>query len=438
MMDKLEQVRYLPTLQNKDIGELLASVEKSVESKANVIEIVSSAVRQTIDLMDSTSKKQEEILRSVMTLRKNMSETQLAHIDEANIEHSVSLFSSRLNSLNTEYSLNCQGIDKMIVEILKNLAVEIDQDMKSKINLHLVVFDKIDKSFTATKREDLLQLMYDFLKKLPAEAAYERASFRHSVFHNEIDLIQPFNLLVANPEAISGNPYKEKILLIQDLILKDLAVCSHKSNSMQSKINQVQLSVRGIGQIQAIEIRDQIEKLERICAEAEQFEKFFYSVINRDLALFDGIIGKSYQFMNRKVQAGIKLAAESMIDAKCSLSYLKLAETGSQQLPFILDGTMNNLRVYLGELMQQNLDQYLLMSFKTEESEKEILARIIDMNQNESKEAVDQLLEVCNVYLEEVRLGRSRNGLNNCIFNQVSPKLIRDMSIRLSLIQDYK
>jgi hypothetical protein len=178
-----------------------------------------------------------------------------------------------------------------------------------------------------------------------------------------------------------------------------------------------------------------------IISEMVNLDSTFYGLIVMDVSLFDTLLAKSYQFMNRKLHEAVQSTANGYIEAENSSLYYKLINQGDQDLPLLIDTFLGRFKNHMSESHQENVDKYLLPNFDDETAEiteDEAWRTVVSFNHKKVCKPINLSVDILNVFLEEVNSGRNRNGINYNIFNRDYAHMMLRLSPKLGQMEEFK
>jgi len=430
-----------PNTDQETVKLLIDKTTECLSLKDSILRDVKNQVENTIGNHDRIIAQNEGLIGLFAEIVGKMANTEQYEFDARRVAHAKETISKMLERVSSAITENYKQIDDLIIRVLFNLNSDKVDAMKEDTNKVLKTVEEIDARNAQTKRDDVLQGLYEFFKGLLKATHQLRSTYRTSVLAGEIDLIEPSSLTSNALVAYQDNPYSSKIQSIKNKIIQLIEVTVEKIITLRANINSLKMMNSGIAQ-GAYATNQEISKLfQQIIEDTVNLDSSFYSLILMDVSLLYSLIGKSYHFENRKLFSTIKLAAGSYLEAENSALYLKLINNGSIELPSMIEQFLLKYRVFLAKLHKQNVDKYLLPQFEAETSEMsedEAYRTVVGRNQKVACKAIDLAVDNLNVFLEELNSGRNRNGINYTLFNREYPIMMYNLSPKLALMEEYK
>ena len=422
---------------------LVDKTTECVSLKDSILRNIKKEMEAALDRHQRAANENAGLLRWNQELIDSLAKTELIVFDQKRVGYAKDSVSQMLERINSYVFQNYRDIDDVIIHILFNLNTDKVDSLKNETNkivsdIKVLNSDKIANN----KREGSLQSLYEFFKRMLKSTFSLRATYRDSVLGNEADLIDTMTLLGAEPNEKSQNdPYFAKVDAVKNKIVQMMEVAIEKINASKARINSLKIMNSQIGE-GGYASKEQIEKTyQEIVNEMINLDSSFYGMILMDLNLFYTLIGKSYQFMNRKMQEALHSCCASYIEAENSSLYYKLIHQGDEQIPYLIDVFLSKYKAYMAQLHQENVDKFLLPNFDeeiAEITEEEAWRTVVVKNQKTACRAVNLAVDVLNLFLEEINNGRNRNEINYNIFNRDYPQLMLRLSPKLGQMEEFK
>jgi hypothetical protein len=421
-------------------------VDKTTECvglKDSVLRTIKKEMEAALDRHQRAATENQGLLKWNQELIDSLAKTDLIVFDQRRVHYAKDSVSQMLERINSAVFQNNRDIDDFIIQIMFNLNTDKVDSLKNDTNniissIRTLNSDKVSHN----KRDGTLQSLYDFFKRMLKSTYGVRNTYRDSVLGNEAELIDMNTLMSAEPnENTQNNPYFAKIEAVKIKIQQMMEVSIEKINACKARINSLKMMNSHIGE-GASASKEQIEKAyQEIINEMINLDSSFYGMVLMDVNLFFSLIGKSYQFMNRKMQEALHSCCASYIEAENSSLYYKLIHEGDEQIPYIIDVFLSKFKPYMSQLHQENVDKYLLPNFDDETAEiteDEACRTIVVKNQKTACRAINLAVDALNLFLEEINNGRNKNEINYNIFNRDYPHLMLRLSPKLGQMEEYK
>lgn len=424
-------------------NEVVNKTTECVSLKDSILRTIKKEMEAALDRHRRAASDNVGLLQWNQQLIDSLAKTELVVFDQKRVRYAKDSVSQMLERINSSVYQNNRDIDDVIIQVLFNLNTEKVDSLRGETEKVVATIKSINSDKNCyTKRETSLQILYDFFKRMLKSTSSLRVTYRESVLSNETDVIDMNILMSAEPnEKNQNNPYFAKIEAVTLKIQQMVEVALEKVNSCKSRINSLKIMNSAIGE-GAFSNKDEVEKTyNEIINDMVNLDSSFYGMILMDINLFFTLIGKSYQFMNRKMQEALHSCCASYIEAENSALYYKLIHEGDEQIPYLIDVFLSKFKPYMAQLHQENVDRYLLPNFDDETAEiteDEAWRTIVVKNQKIACRAINLSVDVLNLFLEEINNGRNRNEINYNIFNRDYPHLMLRLSPKLGQMEEFK
>lgn len=420
-------------------------VEKTtdcVNLKDSIMRDMKKEIEASLGHHERTAKEVNHLIKWKSDLIDSMANSDLIVFDQKRVGYAKDSVNQMLERLNSAIGQNSRDIDDIIIKILFNMNTEKVENLKAETNELLKVIEGMNKKSHQSKREESLQTLYDFFKRMLKSSHSIRNTYRTSVFSNEADLIDMQTLLNAEmTKDEQENPYISKLEAVKFKMLQLMEVAIEKINSVKAKLNSLKIMYSQIAE-GAYKSKEDVDKAyQDIINEMMNLDSSFYGLIVMDISLFHTLLAKSYQFMNRQLHDAVKSTASGYIEAENSALYYKLINQGDQDLPLLIDMFLGKFQKHMGEMHQENVDKYLLPNFDDETAEiteEEAWRSVVAVNHKKVCRPVNLSVDILNVFLEEVNSGKNRNGINYNIFNRDYAHLMLRLSPKLGQMEEFK
>jgi hypothetical protein len=420
----VEKTTECINLKDSIMRDMKKEIESSLGHHHRTHEDINNLVQWKQDLIDSLSKSDYIIF------------------DAKRVKYAKDSVNKMLERLNSAIGQNDRDIDDIIIKIVFNLNTDKVDSLKAETNELLKMIDGMNKKTYQNKRDETLQTLYDFFKRMLKSTHNLRSTYRTSVLANEADLIDPTTLISADLTTESlENPYFSKIEAVKIKMQQLMEVAIEKINAVKAKINGLKVMYNSIGE-GAYSTKEQRDKsFQDIIQDMINIDSTFYGLIVMDVSLFHTLLGKSFQFMNRKLVDAVHSTAHGFIEAENSSLYYRLIHQGDEEVPLLIDMFLSRYKSYMAHLHQENVDRYLISNFDDETaeiSEEETWRNVVVPNSKSVCRAINLAVDMLNVFLEEVNSGRNRNGINYNIFNKDYPHFMLRLSPKLGHMEEFK
>lgn len=420
-------------------------VEKTTECinlKDSIMRDMKKEIEASLGHHERTAKEVNHLITWKADLIDSMAKSDFIVFDQQRVKYAKDSVSQMLERLNSAIGQNSRDIDDIIIKILFNMNTDKVDSLKVETNEVLKVIEIMNKKSFHNKREESLQTLYDFFKRMLKSTHNLRSTYRTSVFSNETDLIDTQTLLNAEPTSeTQENPYFSKLEAVKLKIQQLMEVAIEKINSVKAKLNSLKIMYSSIAEGAYSSKEDVDRAYQDIISEMVNLDSTFYGLIVMDVSLFDTLLAKSYQFMNRKLHDAVQSTASGYIEAENSSLYYKLINQGDQDLPLLIDTFLGRFKNHMSESHQENVDKYLLPNFDDETAEiteDEAWRTVVSFNHKKVCKPINLSVDILNVFLEEVNSGRNRNGINYNIFNRDYAHLMLRLSPKLGQMEEFK
>lgn len=421
-----------------EIKLIIEEVSKCVNLKDSIVRDLRTEMNSSLSAHDHCMGVTTNVISSHKELIKKLSDASQSDFDQRKVSLTKDTINRMLERLSSSITQGCREIDELVVRSLNKLWSDQDDSLKEQTSKILRAVEKEEATQNSTKRDDILQILYDHYKDVLKTSVSLRQTVRNSTVLNQVALVDANMLRAENISSYSDNPYLAKIQQIKDKMFAVLDEVVESITVTKAELNKMKAKLSKIGDYQSEGPEQTHQTFKTIVESIKEIHMTIYSVLFTDVGLFYSLLCKSYQYANRKVFAEMQIAVQNYIEAENSSLYLQLIQQGTTDLPIAIDNFLNRFRFHLTNLHKLNVDGYLTVQFYEGDAEIMALKSVVRRNYKAACKVIDFAVDKINLYLEEVKNGRSRNGINYSIYNREYHQLILLLSPKIASLEEYK